>query len=882
MQPDRIRRTALAVAVLSAVGAIAASAGAEPTPIRALVAGSSLTDGGTTAPTGASGTSGSTAASGPSGDTAVTGASGATGSSGASGATGDTGASGSTGATASTGATGATSTTGDTGATATTTATGATGSTGATADTSATGATSTTGETGTTGTTTATPPGLLAPPLIIGSSPQPQSGLSATVPPTARHHRGHHASHHGGSGNSTTSTGPTAPPPNLFAGSNPLAGVLPGSWNDPFIVSGGAEVPQFYVQSFHIPPFLLSIYQAAAAAYGIPWQTLAAINEVETDYGTNLNVSSAGAIGWMQFLPSTWRRYGVDASASGAQDPYNAADAIFAAARYLAAAGGRHNLPGAIFAYNHSRAYVQSVLLRAQLLSGEPSALVNAVTELAEGDFPIQLSYHARYRPVSGLPVASAASSSIAGIAATGAAPSPSAVGAATAAPTQQTPAAEILASSDAAVVAAQDGTIVAIGHNRTLGRFVVERNAFGDRFTYANLASVSAWYPRPKRSRLSAQILSTAAPAALASGPRPSGAPASAGGQSSGKTPAAAGLFSPPRRPATPTAPSLPVIITLNLRSRPVTATLFAPLSVLDRATPRSPKPVPRGNLSRYFTGAFGLRPSQLELARLTVGSHVLAGTILGRLAKTDTARRPHLIFELRPAGSGQPPIDPRPFLDAWSQLETLELGHHSYGAPFYGPNLHGEGAGALLLSSQVDIERIVLQDSRVTLPGCERAAISAGNVDRRVLASLELLVIHGVDPTVSGAWCSSAAHKRATPAILKTPNAVALTAPGGRPAAAIAALASLRGSSRPALSERTLPGQLVISFAPPHEPQALAASASFTAGFALSTTRWSQLDARLAQIREPRVPTAISTAALRSTARSAATSATKRRSAR
>ena len=103
---------------------------------------------------------------------------------------------------------------------------------------------------------------------------------------------------------------------------------------------GGTAVPQFFVESFRIPPFLLSIYQAAGTAYDIPWQVLAAINEVETDYGTNLDTSSAGAIGWMQFLPSTWKRYGVDASATGMRDPYNAADAIFAAARYLAAAGG--------------------------------------------------------------------------------------------------------------------------------------------------------------------------------------------------------------------------------------------------------------------------------------------------------------------------------------------------------------------------------------------------------------------------------------------------------------------------------------------------------------------------------------------------------------
>ncbi len=90
----------------------------------------------------------------------------------------------------------------------------------------------------------------------------------------------------------------------------------------------------------------------------------------------------------MQFLPRTWKRYGVDASASGVRDPYNAADAIFAAARYLAAAGGTRNLAAAIFAYNHSHAYVRSVLLRAELLAGEPSALLNSVTELAEGDLP--------------------------------------------------------------------------------------------------------------------------------------------------------------------------------------------------------------------------------------------------------------------------------------------------------------------------------------------------------------------------------------------------------------------------------------------------------------------------------------------------------------
>ncbi|MDX6659775.1 MAG: hypothetical protein QOJ55_597, partial [Solirubrobacteraceae bacterium] len=124
-------------------------------------------------------------------------------------------------------------------------------------------------------------------------------------------------------------------------------------------------VPNFFIEKFRIPPFLLPIYQAAGTQYGIPWQVLAAINEIETDYGRNLSVSSAGALGWMQFIPSSWAMYGVDANGDGKKDPFNPVDAIFAAARYLRAAGGNKNINQAIFAYNHADWYVQSVMLRA-------------------------------------------------------------------------------------------------------------------------------------------------------------------------------------------------------------------------------------------------------------------------------------------------------------------------------------------------------------------------------------------------------------------------------------------------------------------------------------------------------------------------------------
>ena len=110
------------------------------------------------------------------------------------------------------------------------------------------------------------------------------------------------------------------------------------------------------------PDQLHVLWQLAGSRYGVPWRVLAAINKIETNYGENMGPSSAGAIGWMQFMPSTWRRWGVDASGDGRVDPANPADAIFAAARYLAAAGAGSDLRRAIFAYNHADWYVNDVL----------------------------------------------------------------------------------------------------------------------------------------------------------------------------------------------------------------------------------------------------------------------------------------------------------------------------------------------------------------------------------------------------------------------------------------------------------------------------------------------------------------------------------------
>ncbi len=123
-----------------------------------------------------------------------------------------------------------------------------------------------------------------------------------------------------------------------------------------------------------VPPVLIPIYQRASAQYGLGPQgpaILAGINAVETAFGTNLGPSSAGAVGWMQFMPETWATYGVDANGDGVEDPNNPEDAIFAAAGYLKAAGMPADTYGAIFAYNHADWYVEEVLANAGCYADE-------------------------------------------------------------------------------------------------------------------------------------------------------------------------------------------------------------------------------------------------------------------------------------------------------------------------------------------------------------------------------------------------------------------------------------------------------------------------------------------------------------------------------
>jgi hypothetical protein len=658
---------------------------------------------------------------------------------------------------------------------------------------------------------------------------------------------------------------PGAPPPKHAAhvrkGSQPAApgegtetaarrgpkAVSPGTLTPNLPLGLGATlggVPGFFIESFGIPPFLLPIFQAAGTAYGVPWQVLAAINQVETDYGRDLSVSSAGAEGWMQFLPASWSQYGVDANGDGYKDPYNPADAIFAAARYLRAAGGDTDIRGAVFAYNHSQAYVDSVMLRAQLLGGSPAELLGALTALTEARFPVHAAAHFS----DGFPT----------VAASGSGRPTALVGT------------SIYAQDGAPVIAVQDGEVVQIGRSPTLGRFVVLRDAFGNTYTYARLGQVASLYP-VLQPHLDTQVSPRIHAAPAPREPAPSG-PATAGVQprsplSEGATVSGLAFGAAAGLEATPSPASPPI----------------APVA------PPAPAPAPQPRVFRSGV-------NDVYLHGLHAGVQVIAGTVLGHVGAGEgggAEGQPHIVFQIRPAGVDAPEIDPKPILDGWVALESSSIFRAKGENPFLATS---PTVGQVLLESKQQLEPQVLRDAGIGLGRCGRQDVEGGRVDRRVLAMLEYMSVSGLRPAVAGLPCPPT-----TPAALAA-NApagagavsVRITAVNGVPVAghqepgsvvdtAVRKLLMLQGASRPQriVSLLSYPGVKIAQTGRAGAeailvdypvPLARGAHAAGAVGSALSPSEWVQLIARLGEIPDPTVARAPSSAAIADAAGAAA----------
>ncbi len=507
-----------------------------------------------------------------------------------------------------------------------------------------------------------------------------------------------------------------------------------------------SSVPNFVIDKFKVPIFLLPIYQAAGIQYGVRWEVLAAINEIETDYGRNLNVSSAGAVGWMQFMPSTWKLYGTDGNGDGKADPYNPVDAIFSAARYLKAAGADKNVRRAVFAYNHAGWYVDSVMLRARLIAGYPPDFVGSLTGLTEGRFPV--AARAKYADD---PAEAAvkqkkvkAGQNAANVVETNANRS----------------GINIYSRQGAPVVAVQDGIVKKIGTSASRGNYVVLQDVYGNQYTYSHLGSLQKLYPVPKENlkpdKTAAKVLAANKKADSQPKPDPKPtAPASAGTQKPSAPPQVKAPTSKQRtsaKPATAPAPAAPA------SSVTYKARLFA--------HPQRPNSRRNGGLQQvfdsqtgnkgfdtydaYFSRPIGLNAKNARLRPLRKGANVVSGTIIGRVGKTDAQKAPHVYFEIRPAGKGAPKIDPKPILDGWKLLESTAVYRASGKNALYGDQ-SSFSIGQVLLLPKPLLEKRVLADPRVDIYPQGRSDIETGQIDRRVLATLEYLAESGLNPTVS-----------------------------------------------------------------------------------------------------------------------------------
>ncbi|TML25835.1 MAG: lytic transglycosylase domain-containing protein, partial [Actinobacteria bacterium] len=472
--------------------------------------------------------------------------------------------------------------------------------------------------------------------------------------------------------------------------------------------SASSSVPNLILDRFPIPPFLLPIYQAAGTQYDVPWQVLAAINEIETDYGRNLSVSSAGAQGWMQFMPSSWRTYGVDANADGRKDPYNPADAIFAAARYLKAAGADRDLRQSIFSYNHAWWYVDSVMLRAKLVRALPSNLVSSLTALTQGRIPV--SGPARWVGVQRHH--------------------------------NRNPQLVVESPPAAAVVAANDGQVVQRGYDRRRGAYLTLRDAYGNTYSYAHLGSVASQYAmvRPTAMDVAGDPTAPAGPA----DPRPKG-PATAGGQ---RSPTA--IVSS----AVAAAAGAPTVVKERLFAHPERPGSYAAGGSRQVAELALAAPVPRARVSAYFAGPVRLRPQDLVLRPLRPGAQVLAGTVLGHVGPASPgAVLSHTDFGVRPAGA--PAVNPKPFVNGWHLLAASGVYGGGAAEPLRLDALHRASVGQILLMTKDQLIQAVLSDPRIRIYPCGRRDVATGQIDRRVLATLEYLAANDLRPLVSALKC-------------------------------------------------------------------------------------------------------------------------------
>jgi hypothetical protein len=293
--------------------------------------------------------------------------------------------------------------------------------------------------------------------------------------------------------------------------------------------------------------------------------------------------------------------------------------------------------------------------------------------------------------------------------------------------------------------------------------------------------------------------------------------------------------------------------------------------------------------SFQNYFSDVLHLGKNQYTLEPLKAGAVVVAGTILGRIARGDQKTASHMVFMVQPAGKNAPQIDPKPILDGWKLLEATAVYRAAGVNPFVGPGAKDPTIGQILLMSKEQLQNRILQDPHVQIYTCGRRDIEAGLIDRRVLATLEFLSASGLDPSVSGLICGQGVLTSTNPAdsagasgssvdIAKINN-IPIRSHQGKGSITditIRRLLTLQGAMKPdqIISTMSYKGQANTLALPDHSDRVqVSFTPLFGANKKLSTEiksilqpgQWTQLINRISQIPEPVVPIAPSKYAIR-----------------
>jgi hypothetical protein len=298
-----------------------------------------------------------------------------------------------------------------------------------------------------------------------------------------------------------------------------------------------------------------------------------------------------------------------------------------------------------------------------------------------------------------------------------------------------------------APVVAVNDGVIKKIGENDKLGKYLVLQDAYGNRFTYAELGEISKVHPVPKERELKAEDFELVSPGKDPEPTAPATDPGTPKRTSGGSGEAEASSAEP--QPST-------VANTEDTRER-----LFA--------LPERPRNVDQASLSgqldqllgdklpgyesfkSYFSGVLKFDRRSMDLRTLREGSKVVAGTVLGRIGSGGELA-PHVHFQIQPTGRGAPKIDPKPILDGWKLLESTAIYRAAGKDPFEFSNV---SIGQILLLSKSQLQRRVLSDPRLEIYACGREDVRTGQIDRRIMALMEYLAASGFRLTVTSLKC-------------------------------------------------------------------------------------------------------------------------------